>query len=933
MKKFFLVIATVLTYTVSMFAQNPTIPDDPAFRKGVLDNGLTYYIRHNAKPANQAEFFIFHNVGAMQEEDSQQGLAHFLEHMAFNGTKNFPDKNLINWLESIGVKFGENLNAGTAKELTVYMMQNVPLLRESIIDSALLVLHDWSYFITLDDKEIDNERGVIVEELRTRNDANWRVDEKSGHYLYGDTKYAHRNVIGHEQGLRTFAYQELKDFYHRWYRTDQQAIVVVGDFDVDMMERKLKAVMADIPAVENPEPKEYISIPDNVEPIVGVITDPELTSTSVEVTIKRPALPFEYNNTLTVAIMDMLDNFIRTISNERMRDITQKPGAPFISGSISSGGSLTRTTDSSNAYANARDGESLKAFEAIYTEMEKIVRFGFTESEFERAKTQIQRQNQQSYDGRDDRRNSQFVWMAIGNFMINAAMPSAEDDYEITNMLLEMIDLQTLNRFAQERFTPTNQVVLITMPEKEGAVIPTTDQIEAIIAKVRAAELEANVEDVVIEPLIPADTKFKGSKVTKTETDKFGSTVWTLKNGAKVVVHPTDYKADQVLVKISSGGGTSVLGEDEVLTADNLSSYIQQAGVGKFSASELRKQLTGKMASLRPVVDSYSNGFNGSASPKDMEILMQLIYLNFTSPRFDKADFDVMIDRLEANYANVASNPMFILQDELTKTLYNNNPRRELLKPDNIKDIDFGKMQDIYKKLYGNPDDFTYIFTGNIDLETFKPLVEKYIGSLPKSKKKFTWKDDGVRMVQGMVENRFTAPMQMPKATVFYVFNGPMEYSLENDLAMSAFYQSLNMRYQESVREEKGGTYGVSAFGTVDFMPIEEYVLMITFDTDPAMAEELMEIIIHEIELIAENGLNAEDLAKAKEYFAKQHPDDLKQNTYWQGIISGWHNDGYDMNTGYMDIANGLTTDYFKAFARKILDDGNMVLLLMTPKE
>ncbi len=933
MKKLFLVIALGLAYTVSMFAQNPPIPDDPAFRKGVLDNGLTYYIRHNAKPANQAEFFIFHNVGAMQEEDSQQGLAHFLEHMAFNGTKNFPDKNLINWLESIGVKFGENLNAGTAEEFTVYMMQNVPLLRESIIDSALLVLHDWSYFITLDDKEIDNERGVIVEELRTRNDASWRVEEKSGPYLYGDTKYAYRNVIGHEEGLRTFDYQEIKDFYHRWYRTDQQAIIVVGDFDVDMMEQKIKAVMADIPAVENPEPKEYISIPDNVEPIVGVITDPELTSTSVEVYIKRAALPLEYNNTFMVATMGMLDSYIRTMASERMRDITQKPGAPFLSGSISSGGSIVSTTDAVIGRATARDGEALKAFEALYTEMEKIVRFGFTESEFERAKTQITRRVQQSYDGRDDRRNSEFVWMAVGNFVYNAYMPSAEDDYEIDNLLLQNIDLATVNMFIKQRFTPGNQVVLITLPEKEGAVIPTAADVESIIAKVREAELEANVEDVVIEPLIPADAKLKGSKVTKTESDKFGSTVWTLKNGAKVVIHPTDYKADQVLVKISSGGGTSVLAADEVLTADNLPSYIQQAGVGKFTASDLRKQLTGKMANLSPTVSNYSNGFSGSASPKDMETLMQLIYLNFTSPRFDKADFDVMIDRLEASYANIASNPMFVLQQELTKTMYNNNPRRQILTPETIKDIDFDKMQKIYKELYSNPDDFTFIFTGNVDLETFKPLVEKYIGSLPKTKKKFTWKDDGVRMAKGQVINEFTAPMQMPKATVFYMFNGPMEYNLENELAMSTFYQSLNMRYQESVREEKGGTYGVSSFGTVGFMPVEEYRLIITFDTDPAMAAELMEIIIDEIEFIAENGLNAEDLAKAKEYFAKQYPDDLKQNSYWQTIVSEWHNDGYDMNTGYMDIVNGFTTDYFKSFARKILDDNNMILLLMTPKE
>lgn len=931
MKRLLLIVALAVAYVGGMFAQN-VIPSDPDVRQGVLDNGLTYYIRHNAKPEKQAEFFIFHNVGAIQEEDSQQGLAHFLEHMAFNGTKNFPDNSLIGWLESIGVKFGANLNAGTGVELTVYMMQNVPLLRESIIDSALLILHDWSHFITLDPQEIDNERGVIVEELRTGNTARQRTSEKAAKYLYGDTRYAERNIIGTDEGLRTFSHKELRDFYHRWYRPDLQAVIAVGDFDVDEMEAKIKKVMADIPPVENPEPKDYIVIPANDEPVTGVITDPELTGTSVNIYVKRPAIPQEYNNTFDVAILNMLDTYIATIANERLNDIAQKPGAPFISARLSNT-NMTVSTDAVQLTANAREGEQLEALEALYTEMEKMARFGFSEAEFERAKTQLKRRVQQHYDGRDDRRNNDFVWTYIMNFMKNTPMPSAETEYEMDNMILDNVGLDDLNGFVKVRLTPNNQIALVYMPEKEGLAIPAAGQVEAVIAKVRSAELEANVEEVAVQPLIPAGTKLKGSKVKKTETDKFGATVWTLKNGIKVVVKPTDFKADQILMKAASGGGTSVLADDDVLTADHLAAYIQQAGVGNFSASELRKQLTGKMASVRPTIGSYSNGMSGSASVKDLETMMQLTYLYFTDPRFDRADFDVMIDRMKAQYANIVSNPMFRLQDELTNTVFGNNPRRQILKPETIDNIDFNRMSAIYDTLFGNADDFTFTFVGNIDMDTFKPLVEKYLGSLPKTKKKFTWKDDGVRMAQGKVENRFTTPMQAPKSTVVYVMNGPMEYSLENDLAMSTFSQILDMRYTQSIREEKGGTYGVGVGGEVSYAPKQEYMLQIFFDTDPAMADELMEIVVEEIQKIAAEGARADDLAKVKEYYAKQYPDNIKQNNYWLGVINGYHVDGYDMNSGYMDIVNGFTTDYFKGFASKILADGNMIILVMGPEK
>ena len=933
-RKFFLAVAATLVSVTGLFAQGmQELPDDPAVRKGVLDNGMTYYIRHNDKPAGQAEFWIFDNVGALQEEDSQQGLAHFLEHMAFNGTENFPGKNMISYLESVGVKFGANLNAFTAQEMTCYNMSNVPV-REGVVDSALLVLHDWAYYITLDGDEIDSERGVILNEMRTRNTADWRIHEQTGPYLYGDSRYATRNVIGHEEGLKTFPHDALRSFYHRWYRTDMQAILIVGDFDVDEMEQKVIKLMSTIPAVENPEPKAEIEVPvHNEEPIVGVLTDPELTGTNVTLYVKREPVPVEFNKTPDVALMELLDQFMMVIANERLSDIAQQPNAPFVSGSLYSGYNI-RPMDIVMMQVSAREGEVLPAFEAMYTEYEKMARYGFTQSEFDRAKTLIARQVQMAYDGRNDLRSEDYMWTYIYNFMLNKPMMSAEDEYEFYNYLLSVINVDMLNQFVQgARLTRENQVVIAELPSKEGAVIPTAADFENIITKVQNAEIAPMADDFVAEPLIPAKTKLKGSKVVKTETDQFGATVWTLKNGATVIVKPTDFKADEVLMQVIGKGGQSVLATEDLMTAQVLSTYVNMAGLGKFNASDLRKQLTGKMVGITPFINTYTNGFSASASPKDLETMFQLLYLSFTAPRFDEADYDVMMNQLATAYGNVASDPQFKLQEVMTETMYGNNPRREVLTFDQLGNISFEKIQKVYEELYSNPDDFTYLIVGNVDLETLKPMVEKYIGSLPKTKKAFTMVDDGVRYAQGRVENRFTMPMQMPKASVVTILNGEMPYSLENRLAMDFFAQLLTIRYTETMREEKGGTYGVSAFGQTAFLPVDTYLYLTLFDTEPAMVDELKQDIINEIEKMAAGDVREDDMVKIKEYFTKQYPDQLKQNGYWRNILMYYHLYGYDLDSNYMDIVNSFDAAYFQKLAAKILADGNIIEVIMLPEE
>lgn len=937
-KRFFTIVAFFALSIMGIQAQqNPMfapLPEDAELRKGVLPNGLTYYIRHNAKPENQADFYIYDRVGAIQEEDLQIGLAHFLEHMAFNGTKNFPDKNMINYLESVGVKFGANLNAWTAMEQTQYMMQGVPLSDPTVVDNVLMILHDWAYFISLEEEEIDNERGVIIEELRTRNDASWRIREKSAPYLYGDTKYAKRNIIGTVDRLQNFTYDELRDFYHRWYNTANQCIVVVGDFDVDEMEQKVIATMSDIPAVENPEAIEYIPIPVNEKPAIGIFTDPELTETSVELMARREAWPKEMNNTLAYELYSIVDSFIATIVNERLNDMSQKPGAPFI-GAGYYGGNVTASMDLIEIYAQPREGEALKAFEAIYAEFEKVRRFGFTPSEFERAQTNILRRNQQAYDRRNDRRNSEFVGRYTSNFRRGTPIYGAEEEWQIDSMLIANMDLNTVNAVAmQERFLPTNQVILMSQPEKEGLAVPTVEEVEAIIAAVNGAELQPYEDTGVKKPLIPEGTKLKGSKVKATSADAFGNTVWTLKNGVKVVLKPTDFKADEISMHATAMGGQSLLADEDMALAGQLTSFISYQGVGEFSPTDLQKQLAGKAVGVGPFLSSSSHGMSGYCSPKDVETLLQLVYLHGTSPRFDEDAFNLVKEQLVQAYANIESDPNYALQRELYANLYNKPNRQKAWGAADMEAITFEQYKKVYNTLFTNPDDFTFFFVGNFNEAELKPLVEKYLGSLPKTKGTLTYNpENAIGYNAGDKEHRFQVAMEMPKTTIFYVLNGVLEVNLKNKIALSVLDQVLDIRYTKSIREEMGATYGVSSMGQLSGLPSEpDYALLITFDTKPEIADQARAALIPEIEKIAAEGVTDEEMSKIKEYMLKERADAIKQNGNWMSWMISREMLGVDMTTGYEEIVTNLSSEDIKALAAKILADGNQLRLIMDPK-
>ena len=921
---------------MAQFDPMQPIPADKEVRTGRLDNGLTYYIRHNEKPKGQADFYILHNVGAIQEEDDQQGLAHFLEHMAFNGTKNLPGKQLIEYLETVGVKFGYNLNAGTSWDQTVYNISDVPTSRQGIIDSAMLILHDWSHFIALRPEEIDSERGVIMEELRTRDGASWRSTMKLLQALGKGTRYEHRNLIGYLDGLKSFEHDALERFYKKWYRPDYQAIVIVGDLDAEATEARLKSLMADIPApAADAAQKEVIVVPDNEEPIVSIYTDPEMQGSRVQLFIKRPAMPTQMNDKVAWEVVNVIESFLTTMENARLQEIAMQPDAPFLGAGMGSGDviGIIPTLNATAFTAMTQDGKLAEGFEALYTEMEKIRRHGFTQSEFERAQENLMRQVERTYANRNDRTNEQFVNIYLENYRKNEPMPDAETEWKLDSMLIKMLNVETVNAFAKETIQPTNQVIVITAPEKEGIENPTEEEILAIREKVTASEIEAYEDDVVKEPLIPEGTQLKGSPVKKTvENKEYGATVWTLANGTQIVVKPTKFKADEVRMNAQSKGGLSILPDAEYYMGEMMPAVSSMSGVGKFSATELRKQLSGKSATVQPSVGEYASAVNASCSPKDIETMLQLVYLNFTQPRFDRNDYDNLMKMLRTQLENAKSNPDFQMQEKVIDVIYGHNPRRQVISTELLDEFSFEALPAIYKKLYPDGNSFRFTFVGNIDPETLKPLVEKYIGSIPASKKPMTFADDKAYPVKGEVTEDFSTPMQQPKVSVNYTFTGDMDYSLENKAALSFLTQALNSRYLVSIREEKGGTYGVQVYGSTDWIPRETYTMTIAFDTNAEMADELCEIILKELRTIAEEGPLTEDIEKHREFMLKNWKNSLDENGPWMQYLQAKYGSGLDYLAGQEQAIRSLTNADVQALAKKILDDGNMVKVVMRPE-
>ena len=931
MKRLFIFIAAIFAAAMA-FGQTP-LPNDPAVRTGKLENGMTYYIRHNDQPAQRAEFYLATDVGAFQEDDDQDGLAHFLEHMCFNGTKNFPGKSLLEWLQSIGAEFGRNINASTGFEQTQYMLNNIPVVRESIIDSCLLVLHDYSHFVTNDPAEIDAERGVILEEKRTRNDASWRLFEKSLPYYYGDTPYARRTLIGGEEQLKTFKYESLIRFYETWCRPDLQAVIVVGDVDVDQVENKIKTIFADIPAAVNPQPKVLHKIPDNVDPIIGILTDPEMTSSSIEVMWKSEPMPKELMNTDVAFMMDIIKTYIRLIMRERFTDITSQPDAPFLGGSFYIS-NLCNSCDATEGSVSFKEGDAINAFTAFMTELEKMKRFGFTDGEVQRAKDNIISSYERRVEAAPTRKNAEFVYPLLYNFYDNEPYMEPEMELQLAQMVCSQLNAAVLSQVAAQLLTDENMVILYNGPEKAGLTNPTEEEIKAVLAAVKNAEIAANVEENLNEPFISGD--LKGSKVKKEGQTIYGATEWTLKNGVKVVVLPTQYKQDQILFNISMDGGMSLVStEDKVSFEDNIWALFQSnAGISKFSGTQVPKMLAGKNLSVSPYIGGTKHGVSGSSTPKDFETALQIAYLYFADPRFDEKEYETGIQQIKAILPNIANNPQFIFQNEMNKILYGNNPRIVQLNDETLAKANLATIERVYRELFKDAAGATLNIVGNVNPAEIKPLVEKYIGSIAKGKKADQVnKDNIISIIKGKVDETVKITMETPKSTVLQVYTAYMPVDTKTEVALEVANYVLDMIYTKTIREDEGGTYGVGTAMVGQREPEERVVIQISFDTNPEQAPKLRELAIKGLKELAENGPELEKFNMAIENFKKNIPETRLNNSYWMNNISEYLEHGYDYDAEYEAAVNSVTPEDVKAVLQAVLAQNNLIEITSAPKE
>ncbi len=937
MKRIFMSIALILT-VLMVNAQTPQIqqlPLDSAVRMGKLDNGLTYYIRHNEWPEQRANFYIAQKVGSMQEEDDQRGLAHFLEHMCFNGTTHFPGNTLKTYLESIGVKFGQDLNAYTSFDETVYNIDNVPVITNpQAVDSCLLILHDWSHDLLLEDDEIDKERGVINEEWRMRSSASQRMIEKALPILFEGSRYAHRMPIGTMDIVMNFPYDAIRKYYRKWYRPDLQAIIVVGDVNVDQVEAKIKSMFSDIkPAPADAAVREYYTVAANDKPIFTVQTDKEQESSNMVFAWKHDGMTRELRNTSLYYIQNYLSDAIEGMISTRLSEIMLQENPPFRGASISFNSDylITNAMSSSAFTVEFKDNAYKDAIKAVYREMLRAERFGFTLSEYERYKQSYKSSLDNMYEKRDKTPNKNYVNEYVRHFLDNVAAPGIEWEYQNMTQVADLITVDVINssltQIAQQRATVA-PVIYGMLPQKDGIVIPTEEEVLAILKEVESEEIEAYKEEVSSEPILDA-SKLKGSKVVKEEKADFEFTHLKLKNGINIYVRKTDFTPNSISMNAYSWGGSSLYSKDDYLNVSN-ADIVSIGGWGNFSAIDLSKKMAGIRASVNPSIGTRDESMSGSCVTKDLESMLQLTYLAYTSPRKDQEVFNSTIARTKSSLENAELDPQTALGDTLRRVAYNNNYMMMRTKPEDLDKLDYDKMIQIYKERFANAGDFTFFFIGDIDIETAKPLFEKYIGSLPVQKGKETYKDIDLRLQDGTVTNVFEKKQETPNAVEIFMWHEHMEPSLKSLLTLDYLKQILQMVYLETVREDEGGAYSVGVASSFSEYPEKYAMIQVQLPTAPEKRAHMEDIILKGIDDMVANGPKAEDVQKVKEYMNRSYQESVKNNGYWLSAIINKVVKDKNYVDGYQDCVNSITAKDVQDMAAKIFKSGNRIIVGMT---
>lgn len=848
-------------------------------RTGKLPNGLTYYIRHNDSPSGMAEFHIIMRVGAANESDRQQGMAHFVEHMAFNGTKNFPSRGVIDYMEGVGVKYGPDLNAQTGIETTTFIMRQVPMVREGVVDSVLLILRDWAHYINLgDNDEIDRERGVVIEELRGRNNSNFRTGNRTRQVIYNGLHYGRRNIIGSQEQLSTFPHEELRKFYRQWYRPEQQAVVIVGDFDVEQMETKVRRVLGALPRGKGKAPVIDRIVPDNNEPLVTVETDPDQRDSRITLYIKRRTNVDAFEQKMVSTACAMV--------GARLDEISRRPNAPIHRSNM---GNVALSWDS-QALAiggTASNNDVLSAWETLFTELERIRRHGFSQSELDTSRNRQIEGMEMGLRLRPTPTNSDYVVWFEDNFLRGTPVQTQAEQHRQSPQMLERMTVEQLNALMARLITPTNNVLVVTAPSASAnSQVPTPRQLLAVMERVRQTPIapwqptQVEEEKLIVGNIAPG-------RIVSEEAGVWGSIVWALGNGVRVVVKPVEGTGGQLSMRAHADGGIALVDSAHRATAAQLIRVVEASGLGELTEAQLDDVSGSKNARTSLSLSRFATAITGNAVAKNAETMLQQVYLRFTAPRFDSAAFGG-------------------------------------------SDVDFDKLRALYSRFWGNTaDSYTFFFAG--DTLGLRPLVERYIASLPTGGEQLQFRDDGVRKTYRSETLRQSKTMRNPVATVECKFEGGMEYTLHNVAAMNFLCDCLTYRYAESIREEKGGTYGVSVSGWLGRQPVGEYSLMVSFRTNPALTDELLSIVEQEFRQIAANGPRADDMTKAREYRLKLLPQQRTSAAGWLDILATHYTWGGDLTTLDAEIAT-MTADDVRAVARKILDDGNITRKITEPQ-
>lgn len=908
------------------------LPVAPEIKMGKLANGLTYYIRKNSKPEKKVELRLVVKTGSIMEDDDQQGLAHFTEHMAFNGSKNFKKNDLISFLQSIGVEFGADLNAYTSFDETVYILP-IPTDKPENLEKGFLVLEDWASTVAFENAEIDKERGVVLEESRLGKGANDRMNKVIFPKMFEGSKYANRLPIGKDDILKSFKYDAIKRFYKDWYRPNLMAVVVVGDIDPIEAEKKIKSHFEKLKNPSKEKPRTFADVPSRQTSEGLVVTDKEATNHFVQIYYsykkdKTETTIGDYRNSIVQGLFSVM-------LSQRTQELTQKANPPFVFGGSNMGG-FVHGYEVFSSFAVLSKAGVEPAVNALIQENERAKKFGFTAPELDRAKKSLLRNMERAYNEREKTESENYADEYIRNFLEQEPIPGIENEYNYYKQFTETISLAEVNEYATKIIPSSTEskLVILNGPEKAGFTLPTGPELLAMAVAAEKLPVTAYEEKAVAANLMDK-APAPGKIISEKENKELGVTELQLGNGIKVLLKPTDFKNDQVVMSATRFGGQSQYEMKDYFNATYAINVVSQMGVKDFSPVDLRKVLAGKNVSSSPVMGVLTEGFRGQCGSNDVESLFQLTYLYFTQPRKDAELFSSYVTKQQAIIQNMMSNPQTVYQDSVQKILYKNHPRGPRFpKVDDFSKINIDRVLEIYKERFGNANGFTFIFVGSFDLSKMKELAVTYLGSLPAAGTTPSFKDLGVRPVKGVVKSEIKKGTE-PKSFVQLIFTGEAPYSDAASLHLQALTEVLNIKLIETLREDLSGIYGGGMRGTLNKNPYNNYAITISFPCGPENVDKLINATMEEIKKIKEKGPLEADLNKVKETWLKQYQEDIKDNNYWVSKLQqtvDWGSNPADILTGEKRI-NAITAKDVQNAATKYFDMNNYVQAVLNPEK